>query len=335
MPLRALGAPVSARCMPGVSAENRDDGKGGAAICLAPAMDRRLDQGMTNKPDRPRRAVLYVPASNPKALAKVPGLSADAVIFDLEDAVAPEQKEAAREALRLHFREHREASFERIIRINALSGEWGAEDLLAARGCRPDGILLPKVDGPGDVLDAADALAETDAPDTIALWAMIETPRAMLNLPAIAELARNPGARLACFVAGTNDLVKETGIAMTPDREYLRPLLLQMVLAARAGGIAMLDGVSNQFRDLDAFAAECAQGAALGFDGKTLIHPAQIEPARQAFSPTAEAIADALTIRAAFADPANAGKGVISMGGRMVERLHLDQAERLLARAGH
>ena len=289
---------------------------------------------MTQETLRPRRAVLYVPASSPKALAKVPGLSADAVIFDLEDAVAPGEKDAAREALRQHFREHRDAPFERIIRINALAGEWGAEDLLAARGCRPDGILLPKVDGPGDVLDAADALAETDAPGCIALWAMIETPRAMLNLPAIAELARNPGARLACFVAGTNDLVKDTGIAMTPGREYLRPLLLQMVLAARAGGITVLDGVSNQFRDLDAFTAECVQGAALGFEGKTLIHPAQIEPARTAFSPTPEAIAGALAIRAAFAEPANAGKGVISVDGRMIERLHLDQAERLLARAG-
>ncbi|MFP1630597.1 HpcH/HpaI aldolase/citrate lyase family protein [Zhengella sp. ZM62] len=289
---------------------------------------------MTTISHRPRRAVLYVPASNEKALAKVTGLAADAVIFDLEDAVTPEGKEAAREALRRHFREHRSAPFERIIRINALSGEWGAEDLLAARGCRPDAILLPKVDGPGDLLDAADALAETDAPASMALWAMIETPRAVLNLPALADLALQPGARLGCFIAGTNDLVKDTGVAMTPDREYLRPWLQQMVLAARAGGIAVLDGVSNQFRDLDAFAAECAQGAAQGFDGKTLIHPAQIEPAKAAFSPSAAAVEEALAIRAAFAEPANAGKGVISMDGRMVERLHLEQAERLLARAG-
>lgn len=289
---------------------------------------------MTTIPQRPRRAVLYVPASNAKALAKVPGLAADAVIFDLEDAVTPEGKEAAREALRLHFREHRSVPFERIIRINALSSDWGAEDLLAARGCRPDAILLPKVDGPGDVLDAADALAETDAPASLALWTMIETPRAMLNLPALADLARQSSSRLGCFIAGTNDLVKDTGVAMTPDREYLRPWLQQMVLAARAGGIAVLDGVSNQFRDLDAFAAECAQGAALGFDGKTLIHPAQIEPAKAAFSPSPDAVEEALAIRGAFAEPSNAGKGVISMDGRMVERLHLEQAERLLARAG-
>lgn len=301
------------------------------------AVDRkaRLDQAMTTSIHRPRRTVLYVPASNAKALAKAPALAADAVIFDLEDAVAPGEKEAAREALRQHFREHRQAAQERIIRINALSGEWGAEDLLAARACRPDAILLPKIDGPEGVLDAADALTETDAPDAIRLWIMIETPRSLLNLPALADLARQPTARLDCFVAGTNDLVKDTGIAMSPDREFLRPLLLQMVLAARAGGVTVLDGVSNQFRDLDAFTAECAQGARLGFDGKTLIHPAQIDPARSAFSPSPEAVEEALAIRAAFAEPANAGKGVISMDGRMVERLHLDQAERLLARAGH
>ena len=163
---------------------------------------------------------------------------------------------------------------------------------------------------------------------------MVETPKAMLNLGAFAEFGRDRAARLDCFVAGTNDLVKETGVLATPDRRYLAPWLMQMVLAARAGGLDVLDGVSNDFRDHDAFARECAEAAAMGFDGKTLIHPAQIAPALEAFSPSAEAVSEAEAIRAAFALPESAGKGVISVGGRMVERLHLAQAERLLARAG-
>src|SRR5690606_24217546 len=163
------------------------------------------------------------------------------------------------------------------------------------------------------------------------LWVMVETPKAMLNIGALAEFGRDRAARLDCFVAGTNDLIKDTGVLATPDRRYVMPWLLQMVLAARAGGLDILDGVSNDFRDLDAFARECAEGAAMGFDGKTLIHPAQIEPAKRAFSPSAEAIAEAMAIRAGFALPENAGKGVISIEGRMVERLHLAQAERLLA----
>ena len=166
------------------------------------------------------------------------------------------------------------------------------------------------------------------------LWIMVETPKAMLNIGALAEFGRDRAARLDCFVAGTNDLIKDTGVLATADRRYIMPWLMQMVLAARAGGLDVLDGVSNDFRDLDAFARECAEGAAMGFDGKTLIHPAQIEPALKAFSPSAEAIAEAETIRSAFALPENSDKGVISINGKMVERLHLAQAERLLARAG-
>ena len=289
---------------------------------------------MNEKLHRPRRSVLYVPASNPRALAKAPAIDCDVVIFDLEDAVAPGDKSAARESLRRHFRDHPACSKERIIRINALSTEWGAEDLLAARGCRPDAILLPKVGAPQDVLDAADALEQTDAPPTLRLWAMIESARAVLNAGEIAELGHRPTARLACLVAGTNDLVKETGIAATPDRQWLVPLLMQILLAGRAGSLAVLDGVSNQFGDLDAFAAECRQGAAMGFDGKTLIHPAQIAPCEAAFQPSEAEIGEAQAIRAAFALPHNAGRGVIQVDGRMVERLHLEQAERLLARAG-
>jgi citrate lyase subunit beta/citryl-CoA lyase len=280
-----------------------------------------------------RRSVLYVPASNEAALAKVATRGADAVIIDLEDAVAPSEKLAARENLRRFFAMRPAANVEWVIRVNALSGEWGAEDLALAIGLAPAGILLPKVETPRDILEANDALDDEGNDDT-RLWAMIETPRALLNIGAIAELGRDRGARLSCLVAGANDLVKETGVLATPDRRYLRPWLMQIVLGARAGGIDALDGVSNDFRDLDAFAKECAEGSAMGFDGKTLVHPAQIEPANMAFSPSAEAIVEAERIRAAYALPENAGKGVISLDGRMVERLHLAQAERLLARAG-
>ena len=288
---------------------------------------------------RPRRSVLYVPASNAKALAKLADLACDAAIVDLEDAVAPEAKTEAREAMRGFFAARREngggaSPMELVIRVNALASEWGGEDLLAARACRPDAILLPKVETPRDLLEANDALDEMDAPPGLQLWAMIETPKALLNIGAIAELGRDRGARLGCFVAGTNDLVKATGVKATPDRRYLTPWLMQMILAARAGGIDVLDGVANDFRDLDAFARECAEGAAMGFDGKTLIHPDQIAPANAAFSPAAEDVARARAIVAAFADPANAGRGVLTVDGRMTERLHLAQAEKLLARAG-
>ncbi|WP_274626983.1 HpcH/HpaI aldolase/citrate lyase family protein [Arvimicrobium flavum] len=282
---------------------------------------------------RPRRSVLYVPAVNEKALGKIASLACDAVILDLEDAVAPSGKAAARDSLQRFFAARSWGAREIVIRINAAATEWGAEDLALAVSLAPDAILLPKVDTPRDLLEASDALNEADAPETTKLWAMIETPRAMLNIGAIAELGRDPASRLACFVAGTNDLVKETGVLATADRRHLVPWLMQMVLAARAGGIDVLDGVSNDFRDLDAFARECSEAAAMGFDGKTLIHPAQIEPAKLAFSPSPEAIAEAEAIVAAFARPENATLGVISIDGRMVERLHLAQAQRLLARA--
>jgi citrate lyase subunit beta/citryl-CoA lyase len=289
---------------------------------------------MTNRPYRPRRSVLYVPATNAKALAKIAGLDCDAVIVDLEDAVSPEARKEARDAAVRFVAQRRAGARETVVRINALSSEWGRDDLMAMRDARPDAILLPKVDGPRDILDADRMLDRSEADLSIWLWAMIETPRAMLNLGAIAELGRDNAARLACLVAGTNDLVKDTGVLATSDRRYLMPWLMQMVLAARAGDLDILDGVSNDFRDLDGFARECGEAANMGFDGKTLIHPAQVESANRAFSPSEDAIGEALAIRAAFARPENAGKGVFSLDGRMVERLHLEQAERLLARAG-
>ena len=286
------------------------------------------------RPLRRRRSVLYMPAGNARALAKADTLDADTVIFDLEDSVDPAAKDEAREALRTFFRETRPKRPECVIRINALAGPWGTEDLLAARACMPDAILLPKVDEPGDIQAAAEALAETDAPQTLRLWAMAETPRFLLNAAGIAELGRNPNNRLDCFVTGTNDLVKETGISAGQGRQYLQPLLNQIVIAARAGGLDAIDGVYNDFRDEQGLTAECAQGGALGFDGKSLIHPAQIEAANAAFSPSPDEIATARAIADAFARPENAGKGVISLDGRMVERLHLAMAEKLLARAG-
>ncbi|HEY6633117.1 MAG TPA: CoA ester lyase [Rhizobiaceae bacterium] len=283
---------------------------------------------------RPRRAVLFMPASNEKAIAKIPSLACDTVIFDLEDAVAPEAKAQARERLKAWFAARPDDGPECVIRVNPLASEWGPDDVAVVCACAPDAVLLPKVNTPRDIHDFDDALDEAAAPDNLTLWIMIETPKAMLNIGALAEFGRDRAARLGCFVAGTNDLVKDTGVLATPDRRYIVPWLLQMVLAARAGGLDVLDGVSNDFRDLDAFAAECAEGAAMGFDGKTLIHPAQIEPALKAFSPSADAVAEAEAIRSAFSLPENVQKGVISIDGKMVERLHLAQAERLLVRAG-
>ena len=285
---------------------------------------------MTSEPYRPRRSVLYVPASNDKALAKIASLACDTVIIDLEDAVAPAEKVAAREKLAGILAARR---CEMVVRVNPLSSEWGADDLLAVAKAEADGILLPKIATPREILEAGDMLDDNFAPDTVKLWAMVETPKALLNIGAIAELGRDPASRLACFVAGTNDLVKSTGIMATPDRRYLMPWLMQLVLAARAGGLDVIDGVANDFRDLDALARECAEGAAMGFDGKSLIHPAQIEAANRAFTPAPEALAAARLIKDAFARPENAGKGVIALDGRMVERLHLAEAEKLLAKA--
>jgi Citrate lyase beta subunit len=286
------------------------------------------------RPPRPRRSVLYVSAANPRAMEKARTLSADAIVFDLEDSVAPSEKEAARERLRAYFAEGplgrgREA----VIRINALAGPWGGEDLLAARACRPDAILIPKVDEPDDVTSVADVLSETDAPDTLRLWAMIETPRGVMNAGLIARAARGPASRLDCFVTGTNDLVKETGVDLQPGRTYLTPWLMQIVLAARAYRLDVIDGVYNDFRDAGGFLAECREGRAMGFDGKSLIHPAQIEPVNAAFGIDPARLAEAREIVAAFARPENAGAGVINLNGRMVERLHAEMAAALIEKA--
>ncbi len=279
---------------------------------------------------KPYRSVLYVPACNQRAMAKIASLSCDAVILDLEDAVAPGQKLAARENLKSWFDQRPDTKAEIIIRINPMSSDWGTGDLALAGSLEPQGILLPKADTPRAILEIGDTLDDEAVPDDVKLLAMIETPRAMLNIGAIAELGRDPASRLAGLVAGTNDLANETGVSSRP---YLVPWLMQIVLAARAGGLVALDGVMNDFSNLDAFKRECSEAAAMGFDGKTLIHPSQVEPANLAFSPSAATVAEARRIVDAFGRPENADKGVLAIEGRMVERLHLIQAERLIARA--
>lgn len=274
-----------------------------------------------------RRSVLYVPAVNAKALAKLPALSADAVIVDCEDSVAPERKDEARAVLAGLPRPRGEL----VIRVNGPATEWFGEDMAAALAARPDAVLVPKVDHPSDLRAAVDRIADVDEPPR--LWAMIETAKSILNIREIAEFCANPGNRTDCFVLGTNDLANELGLR-GPARALLRPALLQALLAARAAGLDLIDGVFNDFSDAAGFAAECADAAALGLDGKSLIHPAQIAAANAAFSPSPDEVASAESIVAAFTRPENAGRGVISLDGKMVERLHLAQAERLLARAG-
>ncbi len=288
---------------------------------------------MTADPIRPRRSVLYVPCDRPRAMEKAETLACDAIIFDLEDAVAPDAKAAARENLRTHFRAFRQSTAERIVRINPLASDFGTEDLLAARGCRPDAILLPKVEDDTHLLDVSDALAQTDAPQTLRLWAMIETARGVARAAHLASLSSIGPYRLGAFVVGTNDLFKETGVNGPDARLYARSWLMQVVLGARSGGIAVLDGVFNNHADLEGLARACAEGAAMGFDGKTLIHPVQIGAANAAFSPSADSLTAARQIVAAFELPENAGKGVIALDGRMVERLHFQQAQALLAKA--
>ncbi len=266
-------------------------------------------------------------------MEKVEGLPCDAAIFDLEDAVAPERKDEAREALRGHFRSHPKPGKERVIRINGLDTPWGTEDLLAARACLPDAILIPKVERTADLRAVADALAETDVPETLRLWAMIETPLAIMNLGAIAMSDAAPDVKPDCFVVGTNDLFAAAGLAAQGAREHGHGWLMQVILAARAGAIDVLDGVYNDFSDAAGFAAQCEQAVAMGFDGKTLIHPGQIAAANAAFAPDPASISRAQAIVAAYDAPENDGKGAVAIDGMMVERLHLAQSRALLARA--
>jgi citrate lyase subunit beta/citryl-CoA lyase len=280
---------------------------------------------------RPRRSVLYMPGSNVKALAKAKTLPADSLILDLEDSVAPDQKIAARSQVAEAARAGGFGSREVVIRVNGPHTPWGEEDLVAASAAGPDAILLPKVDGPGAIMAAARALREAGAPDRTRIWAMMETPNAILNAGSIAAVAADSTSRLAVMVMGLNDLAKETRARLTPGRLTMTAWIASCVVAARAHGVDIIDGVFNDIQDLDGFRVECLQGRDMGLDGKTLIHPSQIEICNDAFAPAPAEVESARAIIEAFALPENAGKGVVQLNGRMVELLHADMARRTLA----
>ena len=292
-----------------------------------------MNLSFDHHPIRLRRSVLCLPASNRRAIEKLANLDADVVILDLEDAVAEEMKQEARDNIRAYMAGERSPAREVVIRINAADSQHLAQDMALVLECAPDAVLLPKVRTQDDILDLATALSDDDAPESLRIWAMMETPLAVLNAGSIAEVGRTHGGRLDCFVLGLNDLRKDTGVPFDPARTYLVPWLMQVVLAARAFGLAVIDSVSNEFREIQGFEAECRQGRAMGFDGKMLIHPAQIDGANHAYAPSKAELAEAQEIIAAFSIPAAAGRNAIGIQGRMVERLHFEQAERLLARA--
>jgi len=278
---------------------------------------------------RPRRSALYMPGSNARAVAKARTLPIDAVILDLEDSVAPDAKVEARRAVAEAVREGGFGPREVVIRVNGASTEWGAADLEAAVAARPDAILLPKVGSPEEI-GRVDRLV---AGSGTRIWAMIETPAAILRIDAIASAARVGGSAFSCMILGTNDLAKETRARLVPGRAPMLPWLTTVLAAGRAHGLDVLDGVYNNLKDLDGFRTECEQGLDLGMDGKTLIHPDQIAIANEVFAPPAEEVEAARAVIAAFELPENSGKGVISLGGRMVERLHADMARRTVALA--
>ncbi|MFY9839072.1 MAG: CoA ester lyase [Xanthobacteraceae bacterium] len=276
---------------------------------------------------RPRRSVLYVPGSNTRALEKARELPADGLILDLEDGVVPETKTQARDAVvkALHqgFGDR-----EVVVRINGLDTRWWVDDIDAAASARPDAVLVPKVSSPRQLQDLAARLVDMGTDPHVRVWAMMETPLAMLNVGDVAAAALDSETRLAGFVMGTNDLAKDTRARLVPGRAPMVPWLMNCVAAARAYGLDILDGVYNDIDNADGFAEECRQARDLGFDGKTLIHPRQIEPCNQAFSPTAEEVEAARKIIAAFDLPENENKAVIQVDGRMVERLHAEMARR-------
>jgi citrate lyase subunit beta/citryl-CoA lyase len=280
---------------------------------------------------RPRRSVLYMPGSNARALEKAKSIPADALILDLEDAVAPEAKETARAQVCAAVKAGGYGHRELIIRVNALDTPWGKADIEAAAAAAPDAILLPKPGTGADIMRATEALARAGAPDKTRLWAMIETPLAILNVADIAAASQRQGARLACFVLGLNDLVKETRADLSINRRPALYWLSAALTAARAYGLDALDGVYNNFRDAEGYKRECVHGRRLGFDGKTLIHPDQVAVANQVFAPPEAEVAFARKIIAAFAQPESKGKGVITVEGRMVELLHAEMAARTVA----
>lgn len=281
---------------------------------------------------RPRRSVLYMPGSNTKVLEKAKTLAVDAVILDLEDAVAPDQKAAARQNVKLAVEAGGFGHREVFVRMNGLDTPWGAQDLEMASEAGPDVLLVPKVNRPEDIFEIGHRLDAIGTSPNVKIWVMMETPRAMLNASAIAGAVESPaGRRLAGFVMGTNDLAKETRARIVPGRLPMLAWLSTSIAAARAHGLEIVDGVYNDFANEIGFEQECVEGRDLGMDGKTLIHPKQADICNRVFSPSDAEVETARKIIAAFAAPENAGKGAISLDGRMVELLHADMSKRVVA----
>ena len=278
---------------------------------------------------RPRRSCLYVPGANARALEKAKSLPADALILDLEDAVAPDAKAGARETIRDAVADRAYGAREVLVRVNGLDTEWGRDDLAMAVSADVDGVLVPKITKGKDVRAVDRFLEKTGAPAGLGLWVMIEKPLAILNIGKIAKASKK--TRLTGLVMGTNDFAKELNAAATTDRLAFRYSMSAALVAARAYRLVAIDGVFNDTGDEAGLLVECEQGRVLGFDGKSLIHPAQIEMANRVFSPGEAELRHARNVVEAFARPENRGKGVISLDGQMVELLHLEQAERLLA----
>jgi citrate lyase subunit beta/citryl-CoA lyase len=273
---------------------------------------------------RPRRSVLYMPGSNARALEKAKSLPADALIFDLEDAVAADAKASARDQVGAAVRAGGYGAREIIVRVNALATPWGHADLAAVGAVGADAVLIPKIESADAVRQAISVLHDADGPPDLPIWCMMETPRAMLRAEEIAA----SDARVGCLVMGTSDLAKELHAAHTPERLPMITALGLCLLAARACGLAILDGVHLDLEDEAGFTASCRQGAELGFDGKTLIHPKQIGAANAAFAPGAEALARARRIIEAHEQAARAGQGVVVVDGRLIENLHVVEARR-------
>jgi citrate lyase subunit beta / citryl-CoA lyase len=280
---------------------------------------------------RPRRSVIYLPGSNARAIEKARSLPADGIILDLEDAVAPDAKADARKQVAEAVKASGFGAREVFVRVNGIDTPWHADDMNAAAHAAPDAILVPKISDFEQVEMMGRRLLDMSTDHKTRIWAMIERPFAILNIRDIAAAAKDSETRLSGFVLGTNDLAKETGARIMPGRAPMLSWLSTCILAARAFGIAILDGVYNDLSNAKGFADECAQARDLGFDGKTLIHPSQIAPCNEAFSPSEEDIAQARKIIAAFERPENKDKGVVQLDGRMVERMHADIARRTVA----
>jgi citrate lyase subunit beta / citryl-CoA lyase len=278
---------------------------------------------------RPRRSLLFMPGSNARALEKARNLPADGIILDLEDSVAPEAKAIARDQIAQAIAAKGFGRREVLIRVNALDSPWWIDDVNMAGKAQPDGILFPKISSVDDLKTIADRLSDISADTSIKVWAMIETARAVLHAEELAAASRE--TRLAGFVFGPNDISRETRIRMQPGRAAMIPMITHCILATRAYGLEILDGPYSDFSNVDGFALECAQARDLGFDGKTLIHPGQIEACNAIFTPPAEEVAHARKIIAAFERPENASRGAIQLDGQMVERLHADMAKRTIA----